>query len=116
MVKNCNQMLKDLLGKEKYKKLKNFTKRRIKEEFMGLNFMKVIKLTYTNHATLLIICGVRALKNNEKNFEQYINLNYEQRNKCLINPELNGFIEEYSEYINYLVDEIKKKRNNSYSI
>jgi len=110
MVKNCNQMLKELLGKEKYKKLKSYTKRRIKEEFRDLNFMKIIKLIYTNHATLLIICGVKSLKDNEKNFEQYINLNYEQRNKCLINPDLNVFIEEYSEYINYLVDKIKEKR------
>lgn len=110
MVKNCNHVLKDLLGKEKYKKLKSFTKRRIKEEFKNLSIMKIVKLIYINHATLLIISGVKASNDNTKNFEQYINLNYGQRDKCLINPDLDSFIEEYSEYINYLVEQIKKKR------
>lgn len=103
-------MLKEFLGIKKYKELRQFTIKRIKEVFEKQTGYVARKLIYANHSAILIIAALRAEEVSDSEILKNLHINDMNSNKYFIEKDLDKFIDVYSNYINLISEEIKKKR------
>lgn len=102
------KMIEEILGNEKYKELKEYTIKRVKEKFEKQTKYIAKKLIYVNHSAILIIA---ILKTREASNEEISKKLYINSNKYFIEKDINKFIDVYSEYINIICKEINKTRS-----
>lgn len=103
-------MLEEFLGIKKYKELRQFTLKRIKEVFEKQTGYVTKKLIYANHSAILIIAALRAKEAGKCEILDNLRINDMNSSKYFIEKDIDKFIDVYSEYINILTEEIKKRR------
>lgn len=103
-------MLEEFLGTKKYKELRQFTIKKIKEVFEKQTGYVTKKLIYANHSAILIIAALRAKDAGECEILDNLYINKMNTNKYFIEKDIDKFIDVYSEYINIITEEIKKRR------
>lgn len=103
-------MLEDLLGTKKYKELKKFTIKKIKEIFNKQTGYVTRKLVYANHSAILIIATLKANNATDSEILKNLHISDMNSNKYFIEEDIEKFLNVYSEYIILVTDAIKKKR------
>lgn len=104
-------MLEEFLGIEKYNELRQFTVKRVQEEFKKQTRFVTKKLIHANHTAILIIAALKATEASDIEILNNLHISDMHSNKYFIEQDINKFIDVYSEYINTISKEIKKRRN-----
>ncbi|MBE5820647.1 MAG: hypothetical protein E7310_07580 [Clostridiales bacterium] len=104
-------MLEEFLGTIKYKELREFTVKSVKEVFGKQTGYVTKKLIYANHSAILIIAALRAKEAGECEILNNLHINDMNSSKYFIEKDIDKFIDVYSEYINIITEEIKKRRD-----
>ena len=104
-------MLEEFLGTIKYKELREFTVKSVKEVFGKQTGYVTKKLIYANHSAILIIAALRAKEARECEILNNLHINDMNSSKYFIEKDIDKFIDVYSEYINIITEEIKKRRD-----
>ena len=86
--------------------LNNYTLKRIKEEFGELSFEINSRLLEINLAIMLKIGYFKA---NNLNINEVSIINKHYREKCMIEPDFKKFQEEYSIFIDKVIEYVKNK-------
>lgn len=100
------KVLRRIFTNNEIKRLNNYTLKRIKEEFGELCYEMNIRLLEINLAIMLKIGYFRA---NNLNFNEVSIINKHYREKCIIEPNLEKFQEEYSIFIDKVIEYVKNK-------
>ena len=103
-------MLQDFLGTKKYKELNQYTIKRIKQDFEKQTKYVTKKLVYANHTAILIIAALKAKDAPDSEILKNLHINDLDSNKFFIEEDFEKFLDVYSEYINIISEEIKKRR------
>lgn len=112
MKKNKYELiLKDFLGVKKYKELRQFTTMRIKEVFEKQTGYVTNRLIYANHSAILIISALKAKEAGKCEILDNLHINDMNSSKYFIEKDIDKFIDVYSEYINIITEEIKKRKD-----
>lgn len=101
-------LIKQLLGPKKYRELRNYTLKRVQEKFNKQNKYVTEKIIYANHSAILIVAALKAKKapNSKIVSSLHIDLNNKE---FFIEEDFENFLNVYSEYINILSEELKKR-------
>jgi len=103
-------MLEDFLGTKKYKELRQFTIKKIKEVFKKQTDYVNSKLIYANHSAILIIAALKANEASDSEILKNLHISDMNSNKYFIEEDIEKFLDVYSEYITLLTEAIKKRR------
>lgn len=104
-------ILNDFLGTKKYKELRQFTIKRIEKVFGKQTGDITKKLIYANHSAILIIASLKVKDVEDYEILNNLHINDMNSNKYFIEKDIDKFIDIYSEYIDIITKEIKKRRN-----
>lgn len=110
LINNSEKVLKEILGKEKFKELKLYTKNRIREEFGKQGYLKTKRLVSINNSVMLIIALGKARRYTDNVIEEFWYLDELRKENCLIEPDLEKFKQEYSKYINEVETYMNKRK------
>ena len=98
-----NRILKKILGKEQYKELTNYTKKKVIDIFGKQPVLVTRKLIYANNSAVLII----ALLKTKRRYEKGAYISKKINNQYLIENNIKDFTKEYARYVDLIEKNIK---------
>lgn len=104
-------IIEEFLGTTKYKELRQFTLDNVKKVFGKQTKYVTKKLIYANHSAILIIAALRAKEAGKCEILDNLHINDMNNSKYFIEKDIDKFIDVYSEYIDIMTDEIKKRKD-----
>ena len=82
LINNSEKVLKEILGKEKFKELKLYTKRRVGEEFGKQSYLKTKGLVSINNSVMLIIALGKARRYTNNVIKEFLYLDELREENC----------------------------------
>lgn len=106
-MKDFTIILEEILEKEKYERLFNYTIKNVREKFGDIKADKGMEILIVNHQILLIISFLKAQDYNDNKISEIIHWKKKNSFKYLLTDTYYEFVKLYEEYIGLIVSFIK---------
>lgn len=97
-----------ILGEDKYRKLINYTLKKIRKKFGNIKIDEAIKIENKNHEELFIIALLKFYRYEDNEIKKVLGWESEDGYKTIVANSFKEFIDIYKEYLNLMIKSLKE--------